>query len=613
MFRLVVVFVAVFLLCGVARADSQGPVRLFGATVADQRQKSADATSLRSRIVSPDVALVERLAREHDKGHATRLTLDLFRGLALEGDVIGSEIRPTGSTLFVKLRDVPLGNAVLTLESGVLTVTVDYPYGSYRLTRNADGVYGLSQRSSQAHLPGLPPRRAPSALPRGTIQSKVVPLDSGRLIDMMVVWTQAAQDAAGGLANMQSQAQAAVDSLNAIFLNSGVANRMRLVHRTWISYVERTGACGDMIECALDDVTNKNDGFADEVHALRDLHGADLVGLIIAPQQFWCGQAWIPQTIDEANEFIGFSVVTQSCAVAGRGFAHEVAHNLGAGHDPAHHDGFGPKPYNVDRIDPQGAWRTIMSYGAACGNCAKIDYFSNPRLQYIDGDDLGTPQANNALVINLTGNATARFRPTSPLHPVPQRFIDVPTTHPFFGHVEFLAQAAITTGCGNGNYCPDDSVTRGQMAVFLERTMRASNFVPPPQSGFFFDVPVGAPFGDHIEKLYVDGVTQGCSTNPLGYCPNLPVTRGQMAVFLLRASCGSSYVPAAPASSQFADVPLSHPFANYIHKLSSLGITSGCATGPLRYCPESPVTRGQMAAFLERSFPYLSPSEACSP
>jgi hypothetical protein len=44
---------------------------------------------------------------------------------------------------------------------------------------------------------------------------------------------------------------------------------------------------------------------------------------------------------------------------------------------------------------------------------------------------------------------------------------DVPTTHPFFRFVEALARAGITGGCGAGAYCPDQPVTRGQMAVFL--------------------------------------------------------------------------------------------------------------------------------------------------
>jgi hypothetical protein len=47
----------------------------------------------------------------------------------------------------------------------------------------------------------------------------------------------------------------------------------------------------------------------------------------------------------------------------------------------------------------------------------------------------------------------------------------VPTSHPFFQYIEALAGSGITGGCGNGNYCPDNPVTRGQMAVFLAKAL----------------------------------------------------------------------------------------------------------------------------------------------
>jgi hypothetical protein len=58
------------------------------------------------------------------------------------------------------------------------------------------------------------------------------------------------------------------------------------------------------------------------------------------------------------------------------------------------------------------------------------------------------------------------FRQVSPA-PMAATFTDVPTTHPFFRFVEALFASGITAGCGSGNFCPNDPVTRGQMAVFL--------------------------------------------------------------------------------------------------------------------------------------------------
>jgi hypothetical protein len=106
-------------------------------------------------------------------------------------------------------------------------------------------------------------------------------------------------------------------------------------------------------------------------------------------------------------------------------------------------------------------------------------------------------------------------------------------------------------------------------------------------------------FSPWIDAVYNSGITAGCATNPLRFCPADTVTRGQMAVFLLRAIHGISYVPPAATGTVFEDVPLTHPFGRWIEALAREGITGGCGTS--RYCPESVVSRGQMAVFLLRS------------
>jgi glucose/arabinose dehydrogenase len=182
-------------------------------------------------------------------------------------------------------------------------------------------------------------------------------------------------------------------------------------------------------------------------------------------------------------------------------------------------------------------------------------------------------------------------------------FADVPSTHTFVRYIEGFYSAGITSGCSTSPsmYCPDHPVTRGEMAVFLERGM--GNFSPAPSpGGMFGDVSAGHPFKPFIEELYNDGITSGCSTSPLLYCPGSPVTRGQMAVFILRAVHGRGYVPAPSPSGMFGDVSPSNPFKPFIEQLYNEGITSGCSTSPLMYCPDHPVTRGEMAVFLVRAF-----------
>ena len=94
-----------------------------------------------------------------------------------------------------------------------------------------------------------------------------------------------------------------------------------------------------------------------------------------------------------------------------------------------------------------------------------------------------------------------------------------------------------------------------------------------------------------------NGVALGCGTNPARFCPDLPVTRAEMAVFIERAKRGSTFT-FTPTGTRFADVPATHWAAGFIEQLYNDGITSGCATGPLRYCPDAVITRAAMAPML---------------
>jgi hypothetical protein len=156
-------------------------------------------------------------------------------------------------------------------------------------------------------------------------------------------------------------------------------------------------------------------------------------------------------------------------------------------------------------------------------------------------------------------------------------FFDVQPDYWSFTFIEKLALAGITAGCGNGNYCPEDLVNRAQMAVFLERGMNGSDFSPPAATGnVFLDVAATDFAASFIEQLYSDGITAGCGNN--NYCPDADVSRAQMAVFLLRAKYGASYSP-PPASGIFNDVDLSYWAVHWIEQLAVEGITSGCGNG----------------------------------
>jgi hypothetical protein len=156
-------------------------------------------------------------------------------------------------------------------------------------------------------------------------------------------------------------------------------------------------------------------------------------------------------------------------------------------------------------------------------------------------------------------------------------FADVQPDYWAFTFIETLARAGITAGCGGGNYCPASPVTRAQLAVFLERGINGSDYAPPAATGsVFFDVGAFDFAASFIEQLYADGITAGCGND--NYCPSAVLTRDQMAVFLLRAKYGSGYSP-PPATGIFNDAPLSHWAAAWIEQLAAEGITAGCGNG----------------------------------
>jgi hypothetical protein len=144
-------------------------------------------------------------------------------------------------------------------------------------------------------------------------------------------------------------------------------------------------------------------------------------------------------------------------------------------------------------------------------------------------------------------------------------------------------------------------------------------FTSGPGGNTFEDVEQAHPFAgvptvyyyNSVERLVAANVTGGCGGTPVRYCPEDVVTRGQMAVYLLRAREGPSYTPPACTAPVFNDVPCSNGFASWINELVARGVTGGCGGG--NYCPNSAVTREQMAVLLlkTRFGPTYTPP-ACS-
>ena len=163
--------------------------------------------------------------------------------------------------------------------------------------------------------------------------------------------------------------------------------------------------------------------------------------------------------------------------------------------------------------------------------------------------------------------------------------------------LDALAAEGILAGieCGDGLICPGEPLKRWEMAVWLVRVL---DDVDPDGTSEprFVDVDAEAWWSPFMERLFELGVTLGCATEPARYCPEGDVTRAQMATFLVRAF----ELDPAP-SAGFTDISEGSGHGDNIDALAAAGMTAGCSTDPLRYCPRNSVTRAQMATFLWRA------------
>ena len=172
-------------------------------------------------------------------------------------------------------------------------------------------------------------------------------------------------------------------------------------------------------------------------------------------------------------------------------------------------------------------------------------------------------------------------------------FIDVPEGAFYSVPVATLAEQGVFAGTEWGNgFCPNAPIARKTMAVWIVRVLDDEDPARVSESRFD-DVYYWSFHAPFIERMAELGVTSGCGDGS-GFCPDDPVTRAQMAVFLSRA-----FGLADGPDPGFADVPSDAWYAAAVAKLAASGITSGCRDGA--FCPGDDTTRGQMATFLYRA------------
>jgi hypothetical protein len=280
----------------------------------------------------------------------------------------------------------------------------------------------------------------------------------------------------------------------------------------------------------------------------------------------------------------------------------------------------------VRGLDYHGTWKSVEPAGGECtytidvtekiltgeggfgefklttgANCEWVAFSDSPWLR-INGNSQGTgptvieskidmnPTAQNRIGhIFVQGNIYTIFQGAT--------FADVPLGHPFYYEIGRLSARGITSGCGGPNYCPNETVARDQVAVFIIRSLGEFNPPVPPMQRFT-DVPPESLYYNFVDRMADLGITSGCTATE--YCPATGLSREQAAAFIIRAL--GELNPPTPPAQRFADVPPSSLYYNFIDRLAALQITKGCSENPPLYCPFNAVSRGQIAVLLVKAF-----------
>lgn len=173
-----------------------------------------------------------------------------------------------------------------------------------------------------------------------------------------------------------------------------------------------------------------------------------------------------------------------------------------------------------------------------------------------------------------------------------------------------IAEWGVTVGCDATDprlFCPSQSITRRQMAAFLYRAVSHRWDTPTaPQKQELEDVGEGAWFRLFADWAVANGVIEALDGI---FDPGGVVTRADMAQMMVAAFPHLDAVE--ETEGLFEDATgLDGAVARAVEGLYGSGVTKGCSTSPLRYCPDQPVTRAQMASFFVRAINLAGEGDA---
>ncbi len=387
------------------------PELFSNAKANGKADRTNERTIIRQRPVNINLgALMKADGSPKLDNKGLNIKLNLFDDVALTAVIDKTESVSAGSLSFIgHVADIKESSVILSVYDGVMSGNINVPGAFYQVRYVGKGVHAVYEIDQSAFPPEAQPIPVYDTSNDSSSNSVPVQGDSGGRIDVLVAYTPAARSTAGGTSAMQSLVALAVSETNTGYSQSQVTQRIRLVHSTEVSYTESD------FDTDLSRLKGKTDGYMDNIHALRDQYGADTVVLIREGGDY-CGLGYMMGTLSGTFESSAFCVVRRDCATGYYSFAHEMGHNMGSNHDHANASGTVPYPYSYGYQSPSKAWRTIMAYDCSGTSCPRINYWSNPGLQWTSTGELlgvagtGSTAADNHKSLNNTAYTVANFR-----------------------------------------------------------------------------------------------------------------------------------------------------------------------------------------------------------
>ena len=420
-------------------ADSARPVLFEAANPAEASVLSEDWVTKRHRVVRmPDPSLLLSSARNDV------LRLNFFDDLELVArvDRVFAEGVADFNWVGTLADDEHTIMSIARVGDAIVGEISSPKHGEFRMLPAGDGLFhvfqvdvaGLSPcgKTEAQHLWNDP---TASAFERGL---PLLPADHYRdvpaqqtnfvdirgteptTVDVLILWTPRAQQSTGSEAAMQAALANFINNTNTSYINSGVEQRVRLVHSQRTEYVEHSASSGTPMGTDLSRLRNNGDGFMDEAHPLRNQYGADLVHLVSGVANGACGIAYL--LFPGGNSTNGFGVTAYSCGWST--FAHELGHNMGCAHDRDNASS-GYRCWSFGYRTPNSQWRTIMAYAPG----TRINYYSSPDVTF-SGFTMGigttscpsTTASDNVRTMNETRAVVSNFRASIVGNPPPADF-----------------------------------------------------------------------------------------------------------------------------------------------------------------------------------------------